>query len=101
MIEVKCVLMKVPDFKTAGQRLFDQIKTMRKHRRSGKHFSTKRIKGRKLRGRSRQQRGHGHKRGSNGAGAKRLYGDEPQFPPTDYISKRAFQLRKDIYNGYK
>jgi len=71
-------------FKTAGQKLSEEFK------------GVKMVK--KRRGRTRQQRGRGRK--TIGV-AKRLFGDDPEYPATDYIAQRAFLLRKDKYNGYK
>lgn len=70
-----------------------------KGRGSRRRRKAERGRPRVRRGRTRKQRGRGTK--TERAGSKRLFGDEPQFPPTDYISKRSFELRKDIYNSYK
>jgi len=83
-------------FKTAGQKLSEEFKGVKMVKKRGRGKERKKMGGR--RGRTRQQRGRGRK--TIGV-AKRLFGDDPEYPATDYIAQRAFLLRKDKYNGYK
>lgn len=77
--------------KTAGQLLCEKMK---KDRKSINSWKKNKLKNHRIRKR--------HKRKyKTDSGVKRLFGDNPMFPPTDYISKRSFELRKDVYNSYK
>jgi len=90
-----------PTFKTAGQRLSAQIKRHRrgKHAGRGNHVWTRKRKvgdRRRQRGKTRQQRGRGVRQVKKSGVAKRLFGDEPRYPATDYIAQRTIELRGDI-----
>jgi len=95
-------LSETQHFKTAGQQLSEQIKKMKRGKRGPKksygQVKKRKTDGGRHGGKTRQQRGRGVKRSGV---VRRLFGDDPEFPPTNYISQKAFQLRKDIFNGYK
>jgi len=88
-------------FRTARQQLKEKVKRERMGKHGGRGTHVWRRQRKRRRGEKRQQRGRGVRKVKGSGGAKRLIGDEPVFPPTDYIFKRTFELRKDIYNGYK
>lgn len=79
--------VRLRPFRTSAQKLHEQIMRVRRGKRGIKKSYVGRnvVCDRRRRGRTRRPVGRGV--------VHRLIGDEPIYPPTDYITKRAFDLR--------